>query len=133
MKRILSGAVAVVLVVSSSGAGPSPEEVRAVRAAGYRMAREQPQPPFPVVPPPPGPAPVPWAAPSPFPWVIPGPDRGSAAFAPGPYDRCLITVDSSAIDSHFVVPAPDIDARMVVAPRVTGLPAGSWPYGPRRR
>jgi hypothetical protein len=131
MKPILSVAAAVVLVVSSLGAGP--EEARAVRAVGYRMARAQPQPPFPVVPP--QPPPGPWVAPTPFPWVIPVPDPGSAAYAlpPGAYDRCLIPVDSSAIDSHFVVNRPEIDSRMIVAPRVTGLPAGSWPYGPRRR
>jgi hypothetical protein len=46
-------------------------------------------------------------------------------------DRCLITVDGAAFDAHFVVQRAAIDPSMIVKPRVTGLPAGSWPYAPR--
>jgi hypothetical protein len=45
-------------------------------------------------------------------------------------DRCLITVDGTAFDAHFVVRRAEIDSPMIVTPRVTGLPAGSWPHGP---
>ncbi len=156
MKRVLSGAVAVVLMVSSSVAGPEEDrspratedppsvekrlgaleaKVRAHQETLDRLARMQ------------GPylfaAPdsQPWTAARPFSDSVPGtdnvyhglvPDPATAANARRRFDRCLITVDGATFDPHFAVKLPELDSRMVVAPRVQGLPAGSWPYRPAR-
>jgi hypothetical protein len=70
-----------------------------------------------------------WTAPTPFPSNALVPDPATAAFPSGPLDACLVTVDGAAIDPHFVVMARHGNPRMIVAPRVTGLPFGSLSHG----
>jgi hypothetical protein len=196
MRRVLGGAVATVLILTSSGAGPEeprapgadPDrtsiekrldaleaQVRANREAIEQLLQRQGR--YIVVPSNPQPQPGTEAAPVlpvvpsvpfkvvPYPrtldqwqqaqgqgpnWFVPPglqpgidptpdlpavPDPGFQAhvFAARSFDRCLIVVDPARFDSHFVVRLPDIGTRMIVAPRVAGLPAGSWPYQPGHR
>lgn len=109
MKRIVSGAVASILLISSVGAGPGAG--RPSRPSGTQ----------------------PWIAPEPSPSIVLVPDYG---LVPDPalvgstrvsFDRCLIPVDGSAFDMRFAVRFPQLAPRMIVTPRVRGLPAGSRP------
>jgi hypothetical protein len=154
MNRLLSGLVATVLIVSTSGASPGEDraarpaearaaaqerleelkaKVRAQREAPGRLGRRRG--PVLVVPP----DPQDWAMPTPYPWVmpvpegVPFPDPAWAGSAPATFDRCLVVVDPSAFDPRFATRRPEVDSRMVVAPKVRGLPAGSWPGRPLRR
>jgi hypothetical protein len=154
MNRLLSGAVAVVLIGLPSGTRPeenrrpgaTPDlgstekrldelEVRllANQAAIHQLVRMRGK--SLVLPP----GFQPWSAPTPDSPVTPSfeidvvPDPGHAAIRAARFDRCLITVDGAAFDAHFRVKMPEVHSRMVIAPRVKGLPAGSWPYGRARR
>jgi hypothetical protein len=143
MRWLLAGAVAVAVIGSTSGAGP--QEPHAGSMARYRarlkkleaQVRAQQevldqlvrnQGPLLFV----QPAQEPWLVPTPEPSVVPVPEPAPYVFTPQAVDRCLVHVDSAAIDRHFVVNAPERDPQMIVVPRVVGLPAGSWPYGLRR-
>jgi hypothetical protein len=85
------------------------------------------------------PGPQPWIEPAPYFLVTPNagplfdPERALGGTWPTSYDRCLIMVDPAAYDPHFVVRVPHVGARMIVAPRVVGLPLNARTGWPGRR